>query len=172
MSIRNCSMTCTAPQHSWPIGCGSSAAIRLQPGSARPACSTSSRRAKHRDGLVASARTAGAQVITANTEYNVVSACVFEVVGTFLFLVCILGVTHPLAPTGFAGLAIGLTLVVIPPRRHQHHRHLGQSCSFDRPSVNRRGDEARSRHAIVALHHHTADRRGSGGLPVQERRAA
>ena len=37
----------------------------------------------------------------------------FEVVATFLFLVCILGVTHPFAPTGFAGLAIGLTLVVI-----------------------------------------------------------
>ena len=46
-------------------------------------------------------------------EYNLVSALVFEVVGTFLFLVCILGVTHPIAPTGFAGLAIGLTLVVI-----------------------------------------------------------
>ena len=46
-------------------------------------------------------------------EYNVVSAFVFEVIGTFLFLLCILGVTHPLAPTGFAGLAIGLTLVVI-----------------------------------------------------------
>jgi aquaporin Z len=46
-------------------------------------------------------------------EYNVISAFVFEVVGTFLFLVCILGVTHPFAPTGFAGLAIGLTLVVI-----------------------------------------------------------
>jgi aquaporin Z len=42
-----------------------------------------------------------------------VSAFVFEVVATFLFLVCILGVTHPFAPTGFAGLAIGLTLVVI-----------------------------------------------------------
>jgi aquaporin Z len=46
-------------------------------------------------------------------EYNVVSAFVFEVVGTFLFLICILGVTHPFAPTGFAGLAIGLTLAVI-----------------------------------------------------------
>ncbi len=42
-----------------------------------------------------------------------VSAFVFEVVGTFLFLVCILGVTHPFAPSGFAGLAIGMTLVVI-----------------------------------------------------------
>src|SRR5271165_501086 len=46
-------------------------------------------------------------------EYNVVSAFVFEVVGTFLFLVCILGVTHPFTPAGFAGLAIGLALVVI-----------------------------------------------------------
>ena len=46
-------------------------------------------------------------------EYSAVSAFVFEVVGTFLFLVCILGVTHPFAPTGFAGLAIGLTLLAI-----------------------------------------------------------
>jgi aquaporin Z len=46
-------------------------------------------------------------------EYNVVSAFVYEVVATFLFLVCILGVTHPFTPTGFAGLAIGLTLVAI-----------------------------------------------------------
>ncbi len=48
-----------------------------------------------------------------NGEYNMISALVFEVVATFLFLVTILGVTHPFAPTGFAGLAIGLTLVVI-----------------------------------------------------------
>jgi aquaporin Z len=46
-------------------------------------------------------------------EYNMLSALVFEIVGTFLFLVTILGVTHPLAPKGFGGLAIGLTLVVI-----------------------------------------------------------
>src|SRR3984957_5019299 len=46
-------------------------------------------------------------------EHNTVSAFVFEVVGTFLFLVTILGVTHPLAPKGFGGLGIGLTLVVI-----------------------------------------------------------
>jgi aquaporin Z len=46
-------------------------------------------------------------------EYNLASAFIFEVVATFLFLVCILGVTHPFAPTGFAGLAIGLTLAVI-----------------------------------------------------------
>lgn len=49
-------------------------------------------------------------------EYSVVSAFVFEVVATFLFLVCILGVTQPSNSqhiTGLAGLAIGLTLVVI-----------------------------------------------------------
>src|SRR5262245_42222498 len=49
-------------------------------------------------------------------EYNTTSAFVFEVVATFLFLVCILGVTQASNPThihGLAGLAIGLTLVVI-----------------------------------------------------------
>ena len=49
-------------------------------------------------------------------EYNVLSAFVFETVATFLFLVCILGVTHDAAPphiSGVAGLAIGLTLVAI-----------------------------------------------------------
>jgi aquaporin Z len=46
-------------------------------------------------------------------EYNATSAFVFETVATFLFLVCILGVTQKGAPSQFAGLAIGLTLVVI-----------------------------------------------------------
>ncbi|HEX2448835.1 MAG TPA: aquaporin [Methyloceanibacter sp.] len=46
-------------------------------------------------------------------EYTVTSAFVYEVVGTFLFLVCILGVTQKGAPVGIAGLAIGLTLVAI-----------------------------------------------------------
>lgn len=46
-------------------------------------------------------------------EYNLAAAFVFEVVATFLFLVTILGVTHPFTPAGFAGLAIGLTLAVI-----------------------------------------------------------
>jgi len=49
-------------------------------------------------------------------EYNLVSAFVFEAVATFLFLVCILGSTHGgLSENlrGFAGLAIGLTLVAI-----------------------------------------------------------
>jgi aquaporin Z len=46
-------------------------------------------------------------------QYNVVSAFVFEAVATFLFLVCILGVTGNGAPSHLAGLAIGLTLVAI-----------------------------------------------------------
>ncbi len=46
-------------------------------------------------------------------EYNTLSALVFEIVATFLFLVTILGVTHPFMPKGFAGVAIGLTLAAI-----------------------------------------------------------
>lgn len=46
-------------------------------------------------------------------QYGMVSAFVFEAVATFLFLVCILGVTQKGAPAHLAGLAIGLTLVVI-----------------------------------------------------------
>src|SRR6185503_1289589 len=46
-------------------------------------------------------------------QYSMVSAFVFEAVATFLFLVCILGVTQKGAPAHLAGLAIGLTLVVI-----------------------------------------------------------
>jgi aquaporin Z len=46
-------------------------------------------------------------------QYNLLSAFIFEVVATFIFLVCILGVTQKGSPAEFAGLAIGLTLVAI-----------------------------------------------------------
>jgi len=46
-------------------------------------------------------------------EYNLLSALIFEIVATFLFLVTILGVTQRGAPAHLAGLAIGLTLVAI-----------------------------------------------------------
>jgi len=46
-------------------------------------------------------------------EYSLLAALVFEVVATFLFLVVILGATQKGAPGAAAGLAIGLTLVVI-----------------------------------------------------------
>ncbi len=46
-------------------------------------------------------------------EYNMFAAFVFEVVATFLFMVVILGATGANVPAQFAGLAIGLALVVI-----------------------------------------------------------
>lgn len=46
-------------------------------------------------------------------EYGVISAFVFEVIATFIFMVVILGATSAGAPAAMAGLAIGLTLVVI-----------------------------------------------------------
>ncbi|MCU0388559.1 MAG: aquaporin Z [Chitinophagaceae bacterium] len=46
-------------------------------------------------------------------KYNMTAALVTEVVMTFFFLIVILGSTHGKAPSGFAGLAIGLALVLI-----------------------------------------------------------
>jgi aquaporin Z len=46
-------------------------------------------------------------------EFNVTSAILFEFFATFIFIVVILGSTQKAAPAGFAGLAIGITLVVI-----------------------------------------------------------
>ena len=46
-------------------------------------------------------------------EYNTASAFIYEVAATFLFLVCILGVTQRGAPVELAGIAIGLTLIAI-----------------------------------------------------------
>lgn len=45
--------------------------------------------------------------------YSMTAAFVTELVMTFFFLIVILGSTHPKAPAGFAGLAIGLALVLI-----------------------------------------------------------
>jgi aquaporin Z len=45
--------------------------------------------------------------------YGMVSALITEVVMTFMFLFIILGATHPKAPKGFGGLAIGLGLTLI-----------------------------------------------------------
>jgi aquaporin Z len=46
-------------------------------------------------------------------EYNIMSAVIFEVIATFLFVTVILGATQKNAPAAMAGLVIGLTLVVI-----------------------------------------------------------
>ena len=45
--------------------------------------------------------------------YNIEAAMVFEFVATLIFVIVILGSTQKSAPAGFAGLAIGITLVVI-----------------------------------------------------------
>lgn len=45
--------------------------------------------------------------------YNMTAALVTEIVMTFMFLIIILGVTHKNAPSGFAGIAIGLGLTLI-----------------------------------------------------------
>jgi aquaporin Z len=45
--------------------------------------------------------------------YGIIAALVTEVVMTFMFLMIILGATHPKAPQAFAGLAIGLGLTLI-----------------------------------------------------------
>jgi aquaporin Z len=45
--------------------------------------------------------------------YNVVSAILFEFLATLIFVIVILGATQKSAPTGFAGLAIGIALVAI-----------------------------------------------------------
>jgi aquaporin Z len=46
-------------------------------------------------------------------DYSLMSGAVFEIIATFVFVVVILGVTQRAAAPQFAGLAIGLTLVVI-----------------------------------------------------------
>lgn len=45
--------------------------------------------------------------------YNLTSAIVFEFAATLIFVIVILGSTQKSAPAGFAGLAIGITLVMI-----------------------------------------------------------
>lgn len=45
--------------------------------------------------------------------YSLTSAIVFEFFATLIFVIVILGSTQKAAPSGFAGLAIGITLVVI-----------------------------------------------------------
>lgn len=46
-------------------------------------------------------------------EYSMASAMIFEIIATYVFVVVVLGITSEGEPAGFAGLAIGLTLVVI-----------------------------------------------------------
>jgi aquaporin Z len=47
------------------------------------------------------------------STYSLASALIAEVVLTFIFVLVVHGATHERAPKGFAGLAIGMTLVLI-----------------------------------------------------------
>ena len=46
-------------------------------------------------------------------QYDITAAIVFELVATLIFVIVILGSTQKSAPAGFAGLAIGITLLAI-----------------------------------------------------------
>jgi len=45
--------------------------------------------------------------------YSMQSALICEIVMTFMFVLIVLGATHPRAPKGFAGIAIGLGLTLV-----------------------------------------------------------
>ena len=45
--------------------------------------------------------------------YSLTAAILYEVVATLLFVIVVLGSTQDVAPAGFAGLVIGLTLVAV-----------------------------------------------------------
>jgi hypothetical protein len=62
---------------------------------------------------------------------------VFEAVATFLFLVCILGVTQKGAPAQFAGLAIGL-IDGDPQRRDQRDWRVSEPRLLARAGAGRR----------------------------------
>jgi len=65
-------------------------------------------------------------------NYNVLSAFVIEAVMTFLFIFVILGTTSKFGNSAMAGLAIGVTLMLIPPRDHPGDRNFRQSCTQPR----------------------------------------
>ena len=104
-------------------------------------------------------------------EYNTVSAFVFELIGTFLFLVCILGVTQRGAPVELAGIAIGLTLAAI---------HLvginisGSSVNPARslgPAIVGVAHNPEAAQADLALYSRASTWRGRGRLSLSIRRA-
>jgi aquaporin Z len=70
--------------------------------------------------------------------YSLAAALVCEVVMTFMFLIVILGTTHKRAPSGFAGLAIGLALTLIHLIQHSGDQHVGQSGAQHRDRAVRR----------------------------------
>jgi aquaporin Z len=94
-------------------------------------------------------------------EYSMSAAFIYEVVGTFLFLVCILGVTQRGAPVGLAGLAIGLTLVALHLLGiNITGTSVNPARSFARAGHCRGGKQPAGACASVAVHRGAADWRG------------
>jgi aquaporin Z len=103
-------------------------------------------------------------------EYNLTAAFLYEVIGTFLFLVCILGVTQRGAPVGLAGLAIGLTLVAL------HLLGINITGTSQPGAVARTGhcrlrQQSTSASTGVAVHSGAAPRRRHRRVPLQVRRS-
>jgi aquaporin Z len=85
--------------------------------------------------------------------YPLSSCFLAEFVLTFFFLMIILGSTHGNAPRGFAPIAIGLGLTLIPPRRHSRHQSIGEPRAQHRPSPLRRCPGSIAAVAILACAH-------------------
>ena len=100
-------------------------------------------------------------------EYNATVGLRLRGRGTFLFLVCILGVTQKGAPVGLAGSGHRPDADRHPSVRHQCHRHLGEPCPLARAGHRRRGDQPDGARASLAVHRGAADRRRHRGLSVQ-----
>ena len=96
--------------------------------------------------------------------YSLAAGLVCEVVMTFMFLVVILGTTHKRAPTGFAGLAIGLALTLIHLISIPGDEHLGQSGPQHRNRAVRRRLGPSTALAVLAG---SDDRRRTRRLHIQ-----
>ena len=96
------------------------------------------------------------------------SAILFEFVATLIFVIVILGSTQKSAPAGFAGLAIGITLVVIHICGHPHYgreREPGPE-PWTGAAGGRQGDGAG-----VAVPAGSERGRGGGGVAVPDQGA-
>jgi aquaporin Z len=73
-------------------------------------------------------------------EYSMMAGFTAEVLLSFFFVLIIVGTTSKGAATGFAGIPVGLALVLIadPPDLDPHHQHLGQPGAQYRPGAVRR----------------------------------
>jgi glycerol uptake facilitator-like aquaporin len=100
-------------------------------------------------------------------EYNTTSAFLYETIATFLFLVCILGVTQRGAPVGIARPRHRARADRYAPVRHQHHGHVAEPGTLDRAGAGGRGRECASGRAALAVHPRAGDWCRHRGLSVQ-----